>query len=184
MLALKRMFLGMGMLLIVLTVAACGGSSPTSSSSGTTPTTAPSSSTTPTKAPSSTTPTTAPSSSVYIIKTASATVNGKSTTILTNAQGKTLYYYKSDTATKVACTGACARIWSPLLFTGTGLPTSATPLQGKLSVVTDANGKQVEYNGHPLYVYSLDTASGQTHGEGFKGVWFVATPNLAGQSAS
>ena len=177
MLALKRMFLGMGMLLIVLTVAACGGSSSTSSSSssGTIPTTAPSS---------STTPTAAPSSSVYIIKTASATVNGKSTTILTNAQGKTLYYYKSDTATKVACTGVCARIWSPLLFTGTGLPTSATPLQGKLSVVTDANGKQVEYNGHPLYVYSLDTASGQTHGEGFKGVWFVATPNLAGQSAS
>ena len=165
MLTLKRMFLGMGMLLIVLTVAACGGSSSTSSSS-------------------STTPTTAPSSSVLIIKTASATVNGKSTTILTNAQGKTLYYYKSDTATKVACTGACARIWSPLLFTGTGLPTSATSLQGKLSVVTDANGKQVEYNGHPLYIYSLDTASGQTHGEGFKGVWFVATPNLAGQSAS
>ena len=162
------------MLLIVLTVAACGGSSSTSSSS---------SSTTPTKAPSSsssTTPTTAPSSSVYIIKTASATVNGKSTTILTNAQGKTLYYSKSDTATKVACTGACARIWPPLLFTGTGLPTSATPLQGKLSVVTDANGKQVEYNGQSLYTYSLDTASGQTHGEGFKGVWFVATPNLAG----
>ena len=165
MLTLKRMFLGMGMLLIVLTVAACGGSSSTSSSS-------------------STTPTAAPSSSVYIIKTASTTVNGKSTTILTNAQGKTLYYYKSDTATKVACTGACARIWPPLLFTGTGLPTSATPLQGKLSVVTDANGKQVEYNGHSLYTYSLDTASGQTHGEGFKGVWFVATPNLAGQSAS
>ena len=177
MLTLKRMFLSMGMLLIVLTVVACGGSSSTSPSSSTTPTMAPSSS-------SSTTPTMAPSSSVHIIKTASVTVNGKSETILTNAQGRTLYYFKSDTATKVACTGACARIWPPLLFTGTGLPTSATRLSGKLSVVTDANGKQIEYNGHPLYTYSLDTASGQTHGEGFKGVWFVVTPNLAVQSAS
>lgn len=164
MLALKRMFFGMSMLLMALTVVACGSSSSTSTSS--------------------TTPTTTPSSSVHIIKTAVVTVNGKSTTILTNAQGRTLYYSKSDTATKVACTGACALTWPPLLFTGTGLPTSATPLQGKLSVVTNANGKQVEYNGHPLYTYSLDTAPGQTHGEGFKGVWFVVTPNLASQSAS
>ena len=153
---------------MALAVVACGSSpSPSSSSSS-----------------SSTTPTKAASSSVLIIKPAMATVNGKSTTILTNAQGKTLYYSKSDTATKVACTGACAKIWPPLLFTGTGLPTSATALQGKLTVVTDANGKQVEYNGHPLYTYSLDTAAGQTHGEGFKGTWFVATPTLAGQSAS
>jgi predicted lipoprotein with Yx(FWY)xxD motif len=163
MLALKRMFFGMSMLLIALTVVACGSSSSTSTSS--------------------TTPTASPSSSV-LIKTAVVTVNGKSTTILTNAQGRTLYYSKSDTATKVACTGACAKIWPPLLFTATGLPTSATPVPGKLSVVTDANGKQVEYNGHPLYTYSLDTAAGQTHGEGFKGVWFVAIPNLPGQSAS
>ncbi len=171
MLNLKRMVLGISLLLMALAVVACGSSTSTSSSS----------STTPTKAPSS--PTASPSSSV-LIKTAVVTVNGKSTTILTNAQGKTLYYSKSDTATKVACTGACAKIWPPLLFTGTGLPTSATPLQGKLSVVTDANGKQVLYNGHPLYTYSLDTAAGQTHGEGVKGVWFVATPNLASQSAS
>jgi predicted lipoprotein with Yx(FWY)xxD motif len=149
---------------MALAVAACGSSSSTGPSS-------------------STTPTVSPSSSV-LIKTAVVTVNGKSTTILTNAQGRTLYYSKSDTATKVACTGACAKIWPPLLFTGTGLPTSATPLQGKLSVVTDANGKQVEYNGHQLYTYSLDTAAGQTRGEGLKGVWFVVPPNLASQSAS
>ena len=172
MLDLKRMVLGISLLLMALAVVACGSSTSTSSSS----------STTPTKAASS--PTRTPSSSVFLIKPSTATVNGKSTTILTNAQGRTLYYSKSDTATKVACSGACAKIWPPLLFAGTGLPTSATPLAGKLTVVTNANGKQVEYNGHPLYTYSLDTASGQTHGEGFKGVWFVVTPNLASQSAS
>src|SRR5260370_15677948 len=110
------------------------------------------------------------------MKTTSATVNGKSETILTNAQGMTLYYFMPDTATKAACTGTCAGIWPPLLFTSTGSPTSATTLPGTLSGVTDTNGQQVEYNGHPLYTYSKDTAAGQTNGEEFKAKWFVATP--------
>jgi len=45
----------------------------------------------------------------------------------------------------------------------------------------DANGNQVEYNGHLLYAYSGDTAPGQTNGEGLLGKWFVATPGLAVQ---
>jgi len=110
-------------------------------------------------------------------------LNGNSETILTNAQGMALYYFVPDTATKAACTGTCAGIWPPLLFAATGSPASATPLPGTLGVVTDANGQQVEYNGHPLYTYSKDTAPGQTNGEGFKGKWFVATPTLSGQSA-
>src|SRR5712691_12514887 len=164
MLSLKRTFQITSILSMMLIVVACGSSNSTSSSSGTTPTTA-------------------PTSSTPILKTASATVNGKSETILTNAQGMTLYYFTPDTATKAACTGTCAGIWPPLLFTGTGSPTSATPLSGTLSVVTDANGHQVEYNGHPLYTYSKDTTPDQTNGEGFKGKWFVATPTLSGQSA-
>jgi predicted lipoprotein with Yx(FWY)xxD motif len=164
--SLKRVFLGMSMLLIALTVVACGSSSSTSTGSS-----------------GGTTPTTAPTSSVALIKTASATVNGQSVTILTNAQGFTLYYLKPDTATKAACTGTCAGIWPPLLFTGTGSPTSATSLPGTLSVVTDANGQQVEYNGHPLYTFSKDTAPGQLNGEGIKEVWFVATTTLSVQSA-
>jgi predicted lipoprotein with Yx(FWY)xxD motif len=111
-----------------------------------------------------------------------ATVKGQSETILTNDQGLTLYYFTADTATKAACTGTCAGTWPPLLFSATGAPTSATSLPGSLSAVTDANGMQVEYNGHPLYTYSKDTASGQTNGEGLFGKWFVATPTLSGTS--
>jgi predicted lipoprotein with Yx(FWY)xxD motif len=165
MLSLKHTLQLASILFMALLVVACGSSSSTGSSS------------------SGTTPTTAPTSSTPVLKTASVTVNGKSETILTNAQGMTLYYFTSDTATKAACTGTCTGIWPPLSFAGTGSPTSASPLSGTLSVVTDANGKQVEYNGHPLYTYSKDTAPGQTNGEGFKGKWFVATPNLKGQSA-
>ena len=162
MISLKRTFLCIGILAIALTVVACGNSGYTStgSSGGTTPT-----------------------STVSIITTATATVNGQSVTILTNTQGRTLYYFKPDTATKTACTGACSGNWPPLLFTGTGTPGSATSLPGTLSVATLENRQQVEYNGHPLYTFGQDTAPGQTNGEGIKGIWFVATPTLSVQGA-
>lgn len=161
MLSLKHTLQLISVLFLTLFVVACGSASTTGSgSSGTTPTSAPST-----------------------VKTAQATVKGTSETILTNAQGLTLYYFMPDTASTAACTGTCAGIWPPLLLTSTGSPTSASSLPGTLSAVSDANGNQVEYNGHPLYTYSKDTAPGQTNGEGLFGKWFVATPNLGSQSA-
>jgi predicted lipoprotein with Yx(FWY)xxD motif len=114
-----------------------------------------------------------------VVKVATVSLNGQSTAILTDAQGKTLYYFTSDTPTQSACTGGCASTWPPLLFQGDGTPQSASPLPGKLSVVKDAHGQQVAYNGHLLYTYAGDTAPGQTHGNGVGGRWFVATPSLS-----
>src|SRR5438105_4686703 len=118
------------------------------------------------------------SNSNAIIKTATAMVSGKSETVLTNAQGKTLYYFTPDTTTTSACTGSCAQNWPPLLSTGSGTPTSATTLSGKLSAQKTANGNQVEYNGHLLYTFAADSAPGQTNGEGVLGKWCLATPDL------
>lgn len=126
-------------------------------------------------------PTTGGGSSSAVIQTATVTVKGQSETVLTNAQGMTLYYFTADSATQSACSGSCAQMWPPLLSTGSGGPIGSTTLSGKLSVQKDANGNQVEYNGHPLYTFSGDTAPGQTHGEGLFGMWFVATPNLSVQ---
>ena len=118
-------------------------------------------------------------SSSIVIQTTTVNVKGKSEVVLTDAQGKTLYYYTLDPATQPTCSSRCAQMWPPLLFTGSGEPSSSTPLAGKLSVQTDANGTQIEYNGHPLYTFSGDTAPDQTNGEGLFGMWFVTTPNLA-----
>jgi len=118
-------------------------------------------------------------SSSTVIQTANVAVKGQSEVVLTDAQGKTLYYYTLDPATQSTCSSSCAQLWHPLLFTGSGELSSSTSLSGKLSVQMDANGTQIEYNGHPLYTFSGDTAPGQTNGEGLFGMWFVATPNLA-----
>jgi len=113
------------------------------------------------------------------VKTATATVKGQSTTILTNSQGMTLYYRTTDTASASTCTGGCASTWPPLLTSGS--PVAASSLPGALSSLSDANGTQVTYNGLLLYTYSGDRKPGDTNGEGIGGVWFVATPDLATQ---
>ena len=118
------------------------------------------------------------SSSGSLIQTAMATVKGTSETILTNTQGMSLYYRITDMPPTTVCSGGCASVWPPLLVSGSNTATSTTSLPGKLSVQADANGTQVEYNGHPLYTFSGDTAPGQTTGEGFAGIWHVVTPSL------
>jgi predicted lipoprotein with Yx(FWY)xxD motif len=128
------------------------------------------------------TPTPGGTGSAVTIKTATMTVKGKSITALVNNQGMTLYYNTSDTASSVVCSGGCASAWPPVL--STSVPSPVTALPGTLSLLTDANGSQVTYNGHPLYTYSGDTAPGQVNGEGVNGVWFVAPTNLASGSNS
>lgn len=116
-----------------------------------------------------------------VVQTATVSIDGTDTTVLTNAQGMTLYFFTPDTADTIACTDTCATTWLPLLFDGSGTPGASSPLPGTLSVVQGANGPQVEYNGHPLYTFTGDTAAGQTNGQGKGDKWFVATPDLANQ---
>jgi len=166
----KHVFSPVIVLLFAMIVAACGNATYTT-----------------TGAPSASTPvatTSTSSSSNVAIQTATATLAGKSATILTNDKGFTLYYLTKDTATNAACSGACAKIWPPLLQTGSGSPTGPSSLPGILSIASTANGSQVEYNGHPLYTYSGDTAPGQTNGQGFRGVWFAVTSDLQKQGGA
>ena len=115
------------------------------------------------------------------VRTAQATVAGKTETILVNGQGQPLYYYLSDTPAKSVVTGGLAALWPPL----TSASPAATGLTGKLVAVMDVHGDQVAYNGHLLYTFADDHA-GQVTGQGVQG-FFVATPRLApisGSSAS
>ena len=102
-----------------------------------------------------------------------ATINGVS--VVTNAQGLTLYSFAPDTATASKCTGACAQIWPPV----TGPAAAGQGVTGTLGTITRPDGsKQVTYNGHPLYTYTADTAAGQAKGNGINvdgGVWHEVT---------
>jgi predicted lipoprotein with Yx(FWY)xxD motif len=109
---------------------------------------------------------------------AKAAVDGKTETILLNASNLPLYYYDRDTATESLVTGGLAELWPPLLSAS---PTE-TGARGKLSVLVDASGHQVAYNGHFLYTFAEDRP-GKVTGQGVEG-FFVATPNLTKVAAS
>src|ERR1051326_3128741 len=168
-------------LILVFVLAACGSSTGANSSSNNTANGNQTPSGCGRYCGSSSTPTPTTTGSSVTIKTATMTVKGKSVTALVNTQGLTLYYNTSDTTSSV-CSGGCASAWPPVL--STSAPGSAATLPGRLSLLTDANGSQVTYNGHPLYTYSGDSAPGQINGEGLNGVWFVAATNIAASSGS
>ena len=56
-------------------------------------------------------------------------------------------------------------------------------IPGKFQTVKGPNGLQVDYNGHPLYLYTPDVRPGEALGNGlFGGTWRVAKPNLSVQA--
>jgi len=96
-------------------------------------------------------------------------------TILTDAEGNTLYLFEQDQGTTSSCTTGCSSTWPAL--TATGTPTAGNGVDaGLLGTAKQSDGSmQVTYNGHLVYRYSGDTAPGQTNGEGIGGVWFVVS---------
>ena len=178
-----KTFLPLGLLILFTSLlAGCGSTSNTTTSSYGSSSTAPTATTATNITPTATgkygtTPTTGTGNTgTTTIKTTTATINGKAETILTNPQGMTLYYFMPDTKTTSACTGGCASNWPPLLATGAATPTGTA--SGNLTALADANGTQVQYNGHFLYTYAGDSAPGQTNGQGVGGKWFVVTASL------
>ena len=93
------------------------------------------------------------------------------TTVLTNAAGRTLYWFAPDTSTKSACYGSCASYWPPV----TGPLTAGPGVHGTLGTIQRTDGStQQTYNGHPLYTYAGDSAPGQANGNNLNlngGLW-------------
>ena len=117
-------------------------------------------------------PGTGHSAAAATVRTAAATVAGTTETILVNSGGLPLYFYRPDTAATSLVTGGVAALW-PALTSATPTAAGAT---GQLTVVNDAHGRQVAYNGHLLYTFISDHA-GQVTGQGVQD-FFVATPGL------
>src|SRR3954471_3609885 len=100
--------------------------------------------------------------------------------ILVDSQGRTLYLWQADKGPKSACSGACAAAWPPLLTTGA--PTAGSGAKASLLGTTKRSdgAEQVTYKQHPLYLFTGDSASGQTNGQGSTGFgapWYVLAPS-------
>jgi predicted lipoprotein with Yx(FWY)xxD motif len=86
-------------------------------------------------------------------------------TVLTDAEGYTLYWFGPDNATMSACEGACTKGWPPVTAPAVG----GTGVTGALGAIARPDGSlQATYDGHPLYTAAADKLPGQAKGNG---VW-------------
>jgi predicted lipoprotein with Yx(FWY)xxD motif len=107
------------------------------------------------------------------VRTAIATVQGTTETILVDAKGLPLYIYQPDTPTTSRVTGQLAALWPPL----TAAAPTVQGAGGVLTSVATANGRQVAYNDHFLYTF-VEDSPGRVTGQGVQD-FFVATPNMS-----
>ncbi len=106
--------------------------------------------------------------------------------ILVTSNGLTLYHDAAEKKGAIACAGACAKVWLPLLAGASVKPQAGPGLNAaKLGTIKRPDGSlQITYNGLALYRYASDKAAGQTKGQGLKGTWFAVTPAGAVTKAS
>ncbi|RBQ06886.1 hypothetical protein [Pedobacter miscanthi] len=98
--------------------------------------------------------------------------------VLTDKDGKTLYFFSSDAAGTPTCTGGCEAIW-PLYYSADA-STDLNLNKAEVGEVTRADGrKQSTYRGYPLYYYASDAVKGDIKGDGVGGIWFVAKPDYS-----
>jgi predicted lipoprotein with Yx(FWY)xxD motif len=109
-------------------------------------------------------------------------------TVLTDAQGHTLYYLSTEAGGQDACTTqpGCSLMWPALAPPSAGTPVPGIGVNGTLGVIMATDGSaETTYNGWPLHILSGENA-GHVTGEGLEsygGRWAVATPDLASTSS-
>jgi predicted lipoprotein with Yx(FWY)xxD motif len=96
-------------------------------------------------------------------------------TVLVNSDGFTLYLFENDTGSTSTCVGTCAGTWPALTTSGDPAASDGADASMLGTTTRDDGATQVTYNGHPLYVYSGDTAAGEANGEGISNVWYAVT---------
>lgn len=143
--------------LMALLLAGCSSSSPQSSSPG---------STSPAGRPSNEVGQFTPGETVLIVQKSSLGY------VLALADGDVVYTYGNDKkGGPPSCTSSCAATWPAV--TGVPMTNAGEKLPGALGVVTMSNGgKQITYNGYPLYIFKSEKPLATT-GEGVGGLWHV-----------
>jgi len=120
-----------------------------------------------------------PKTPTGVILTSNATFGN----IITDNQGRTLYFFFNDAAAGSSCTGDCLVAWPSFyednLTIGTGLTAS------DFGVITRTDGKkQSTFKGWPLYYFQSDAKPGDVNGDKVANLWAVAKADYTVMVAS
>jgi len=98
--------------------------------------------------------------------------------VLTDKDGKTLYFFSIDANGQSGCTGGCIAKW-PVFYKDNPSLDNGLKASDFGSITRSDGAKQTTYKGWPLYYYSDDVKAGDIAGDGFGGVWFVGKPDYS-----
>jgi predicted lipoprotein with Yx(FWY)xxD motif len=116
-------------------------------------------------------------SAVMVIKAGKA---GDLGTVITDAEGMTVYDFHKDKGTTSSCYGGCEAAWPPVLTSGEAKASGGA--QSSLLGTTERKdgSLQVTYKGHPLYTFAEDKKPGEANGNdvsAFGAEWYALEPN-------
>ncbi|AMC11881.1 hypothetical protein Lupro_11660 [Lutibacter profundi] len=98
--------------------------------------------------------------------------------ILTDSEGKSLYFFSKDTKETSVCLDGCRDIW-PVFYAENLTIDSGLDLADFATITRTDGVKQTTYKGWPLYYFSNDNAIGDTNGDKVNNVWYVAKPDYS-----
>jgi predicted lipoprotein with Yx(FWY)xxD motif len=165
--------LGVAVAVPAILLAACGGSSSSTTAGGSSSATAGGSSSAAGRGSAS-----ASTAKAVTVETHSGDVG----TYLTDGAGRTLYLFASDTDGRSSCSAACTEYWPPLTTTGAAAAAGGARSAMVATITRSDGSKQVTYSGHPLYYFAGDAAAGELKGQGVNGFgarWWVVSPTGA-----
>lgn len=99
---------------------------------------------------------------------------------LTDGRGRAMYIFMADSVGKRTCFDECAKVWPPVLTTGT--PVLGDNIEKTLVSTIDVENStswQLAYNGWPLYYYVKDTGPGDVNGQDIEthgAEWYLINP--------
>jgi len=107
-------------------------------------------------------------------------VSSKLGRFLVDGQGHSLYLFERDESGESYCTDACAAVWPPLETNSTPQASGGVASSALGTITRGDGGRQVTYDGHPLYYYAADASTpGKTTGESieqFGAEWYLLGP--------
>ncbi|WP_053205097.1 hypothetical protein [Jiangella muralis] len=113
-------------------------------------------------------------------------------TVLTDADGNTLYTTDAEADGTIHCVDGCEDFWPPVAATSSDVPSGVSGVSGTFAVADRPDGsQQLTLDGKPLYTFSEDSGPGSFTGDGFEDdfqgthfVWHAVTTDGSAPSSS
>ncbi len=99
---------------------------------------------------------------------------------LVDANGRTLYLFEADKPNRSTLSRAGLAVWPAFTSRGTPKAMGGADAARIGTISGPAGGRQVTYNGHPLYYFVGDRRAGTVSGQRlyeFGAVWYVLSPS-------